>query len=340
MNAPTTLAQMQANAGSALTSSAPIAMQQQSRQVSAGFFDLQSFELMQRVAKAFAASDLVPQQYRGNLANTMIALDMAQRIGANPLMTMQNLYVVHGTPGWSSKFLIATVNASGRYSSLRYEWRGEPGADNYGCRAWAVEKATGERLDGIWVDWKMVKSEGWNSKNGSKWKTMPDQMFVYRASAFWVRAYAPELAMGLQTSEELVDVVTVADDGGVTVTTESLRAHTQPQQTINPDTGEITAEPVKRTRKPRQAEAAQEPAQDVEAVEALTEEPTQPAQDLLGDVPEITWAQVVGQINTARDTDELDAARDLIQYLPDEKMQAELHQKAAQRLKFLQGEQA
>lgn len=340
MNAPTTLAHMQANAGSALPASAPIAVQQQTRQVSAGFFDLQSFELMQRVAKAFAASDLVPQQYRGNLANTMIALDMAQRIGANPLMTMQNLYVVHGTPGWSSKFLIATVNASGRYSSLRYEWRGEPGADNYGCRAWAVEKATNERLDGIWVDWKMVKAEGWNSKNGSKWKTMPDQMFVYRASAFWVRAYAPELAMGLQTSEELVDVVTVADDGGVTVTTESLRAHTQPQQTINPDTGEITAEPVKRTRKPRQAEAAHEPAQDVEAVEALTEEPTQPAQDLLGDVPEITWAQVVGQINSARDTDELDAARDLIQYLPDEKMKAELHQKAAQRLAFLNGEQA
>lgn len=339
MNAPATTT-MTALQGNAIPSSAPLAVQQQNRQVSAGFFDLQSFELMQRVAKAFAASDLVPQQYRGNLANTMIALDMAQRIGANPLMTMQNLYVVHGTPGWSSKFLIATVNASGRYSSLRYEWRGEPGQDDYGCRAWAVEKATGERLDGIWVDWKMVKAEGWNSKNGSKWKTMPDQMFVYRASAFWVRAYAPELAMGLQTSEELVDVVTVADDGGVTVTTESLRAHTQPQQTINPDTGEITAEPVKRTRKPRQAEAAQEPAQDVEAVEALTEEPTQPAQDLLGDVPEITWAQVVGQINTARDTDELDAARDLIQYLPDEKMQAELHQKAAQRLKFLQGEQA
>lgn len=339
MNAPTTLAQMQANAGSALPSNAQLAVHAP-RQVSAGFFDLQSFELMQRVAKAFAASDLVPQQYRGNLANTMIALDMAQRIGANPLMTMQNLYVVHGTPGWSSKFLIATVNASGRYSSLRYEWRGEPGADDYGCRAWAVEKATNERLDGIWVDWKMVKAEGWNSKNGSKWKTMPDQMFVYRASAFWVRAYAPELAMGLQTSEELVDVVTVADDGGVTVTTESLRAHTQPQQTINPDTGEITAEPVKRTRKPRQAEAAHEPAQDVEAVEALTEEPTQPAQDLLGDVPEITWAQVVGQINSARDTDELDAARDLIQYLPDEKMKAELHQKAAQRLAFLNGEQA
>jgi len=175
----------------------------------AGFFDLDSFELMQRVSKAFASSDLVPQAYRGNLANCMIALDMAQRIGANPLMTMQNLYVVHGTPGWSSKFLIATINASGKFNSLRYEWRGEPGAPEFGCRAWAIELSTGERLDGIWVTWKMVKAEGWDSKSGSKWKTMPDQMFVYRAAAFWQRAYAPELAMGLQTVEDLHDVIDV-----------------------------------------------------------------------------------------------------------------------------------
>lgn len=177
--------------------------------VRAGFFDLNAFEMMQRVSKAFSSSDLVPQQYRGNLANCMIALDMAQRIGAAPLQVMQNLYVVHGTPGWSSKFLIATVNACGRFTSLRYEWRGEPGQPEYGCRAWAIERETGERLEGIWVTWKMVKAEGWDSKNGSKWKTMPDQMFVYRAAAFWQRAYAPELAMGLQTVEDLEDVIDV-----------------------------------------------------------------------------------------------------------------------------------
>lgn len=177
--------------------------------VNAGFFNLDSFELMQRVSKAFASSDLVPKQYQGNLANCMIAMDMAQRIGANPLMVMQNLYIVHGTPGWSSKFLIATINASGRYSSLRYEWAGKPGEDNYGCRAWAIEKATGERLDGVWVTWKMVNAEGWSKKAGSKWLTMPDQMFIYRAAAFWQRAYAPELGMGLTTAEELGDVIDV-----------------------------------------------------------------------------------------------------------------------------------
>jgi hypothetical protein len=175
----------------------------------AGFFDLDSFELMQRVAKGFASSDLVPQAYRGNVANTMIALDMASRIGAAPLMIMQNLYIVHGTPGWSAKFLIATINQCGRFSSLRYEWKGEAGKPDFGCRAWAIETSTGERLDGIWVTWAMVNAEGWDKKPGTKWKTMPDQMFVYRAAAFWQRAYAPELGMGLQTVEDLHDVVDV-----------------------------------------------------------------------------------------------------------------------------------
>ena len=185
----------------------------------------------------------------------MIAMDMAQRIGANPLMAMQNLYVVHGTPSWSSKFLIATINASGRFSSLRYEWKGEPGKDDFGCRAWAVEKETGERLDGIWVTWKMVNAEGWAAKNGSKWKTMPDQMFVYRAAAFWQRAYAPELGMGLQTVEEAYDIVDVNPDGSVagvtsSATIESLRQENQTQiteqvqeaqtiETVDQTTGEI-----------------------------------------------------------------------------------------------------
>ncbi|EPO9976550.1 TPA: hypothetical protein ACJIUU_005452 [Pseudomonas aeruginosa] len=193
--------------------------------VAMSFFNMDGFELMQRIAKAFSQADLVPKQYQGNLPNCMIALDMAQRMGANPLMVMQNLYIVHGTPGWSSKFLIATVNTCGRFSSMRYEWKGEPGSSDYGCRAWAIEKSTGERLDGIWVTWKMVNDEGWAAKNGSKWKTMPDQMFIYRAAAFWQRAYAPDLGMGLQTAEELQDVIDAKRDadGSFTVDLDVLR---------------------------------------------------------------------------------------------------------------------
>lgn len=234
MNAPTTLADMKSHAPREASMPA----------VRAGFFDLQSFELIQRVSKAFAQSDLVPKQYQGNIANCMIAMDMAQRIGANPLMVMQNLYIVHGTPGWSSKFLIATINACGRYSSLRYEWKGEPGKPDYGCRAWAVERETRERLDGIWVTWEMVKAEGWDSKNGSKWKTMPDQMFVYRSAAFWQRAYAPELGMGLQTAEDLQDTFDAqrGTDGTFSVDVSALKQEgeaTNGPRNVDTRTGEI-----------------------------------------------------------------------------------------------------
>src|ERR1035437_501845 len=77
------------------------------------------FEHVQRVAKVFSGSDLVPKLYKNNIGNCVIALEMAARIGASPLMVMQNLDVIQGKPSWSSKFLIASVNACGKFSPLR-----------------------------------------------------------------------------------------------------------------------------------------------------------------------------------------------------------------------------
>jgi hypothetical protein len=212
--------------------------------VRVGFFDLQGFELLQRVAKAFATSTLVPVAYQGNIANCMIALNLSERLRADALMVMQNLYIVHGNPGWSSKFLIASVNTCGRYESLRYEWRGKPGDPEYGCRAWTIEKSTGEKLHGIWVDWKMVKAEGWDGRKGSKWLTMPDQMFVYRSAAFWQRAYAPEISMGLPTEDELHDTYDARLDanGTYSVDLSSLKQEVEPgttKEVVDTGTGEI-----------------------------------------------------------------------------------------------------
>ncbi len=161
-----------------------------------------AWELVQRRAKALAASDLVPEQYRGKVPNCLVALEMAHRMGSSPLLVMQNLYIVYGNPSWSSKFLIATLNQSGRFSALRYQFN----QDKTSCFAWAVEKSTGERLEGPAVTLAMVKAEGWMDKKGSKWKTMPELMFMYRAAAFFVRLYAPELSMGLRTDDEAHDI--------------------------------------------------------------------------------------------------------------------------------------
>lgn len=193
---------------------------------SVGLTDSQGFELAQRAAKLLASSSLVPKEYQGNIPNCVIALNMAQRVGADPLMVMQNLVIVHGKPTWSSQFLIATVNTCGRFSALRYEFFGKQGTDEWGCRAWAVEKATGEKLVGTDVTIAISKKEGWFAKNGSKWQSIPQQMLMYRAGSWWTRAYAPELSMGLHTADEMRDVYDAGmdEDGAYVVTAESLRS--------------------------------------------------------------------------------------------------------------------
>jgi len=80
------------------------------------FLNASSFDHAQRVAAALSKSDLVPKEYKGNIPNTLIALDVAYRIKASPLMVMQHLYIVHGKPSWSSTFLIAAINNCGRFS--------------------------------------------------------------------------------------------------------------------------------------------------------------------------------------------------------------------------------
>jgi len=210
-----------------------------------------AFAVAVRKARALTSSTLVPADYRGedNLGNAMIALEVAERTGASPLMVMQSLYVVHGRPSWSASFLIATVNACGRFSPLRFETVGEDPHDKaYRVRAHAKDKETGEVCEGPWITWKMVDGEGWASKSGSKWKTIPALMFMYRAAAFWTRVYAPELSLGIQTAEEVVDVheARTVSGGGRTDLSEfqdRLKARALEHDAPATDTEDAPAEP-------------------------------------------------------------------------------------------------
>ena len=183
---------------------------------------VQGFAAIQRCARLLSSSPLVPTTFQGEkgLPSCVIALNLASRLQADPLMVMQNLYVVQGRPSWSSKFLIATFNQCGRFTAIRYQMEGEPGTDSYGCRAWATEKATGEKLTGPLVTIAIAKKEGWFAKNGSKWQSMPDQMLRYRSAAWFINTIAPELSMGLPTSDEVQDFADaeVVPPGKTTIT--------------------------------------------------------------------------------------------------------------------------
>ena len=170
------------------------------------YFNMAKFEHAQRLSSMFATSTMVPEHFRNSVGNCMIALNYADRLQADPFMVMQSMYVVHGRPGIEAKLMIALINQSGKYSEpLKFKFDGA--GEEYGCTAFTREAKSGEVVEGPKVTWKIVKAEGWESKNGSKWKTIPDLMFRYRAASWFSNVHCPELKLGMSTVEEIRDFV-------------------------------------------------------------------------------------------------------------------------------------
>ena len=169
------------------------------------FFDVEMFEHAQRIGKMFAASTMVPEHFRNNIGNCVIALNYAHRAKIDPFMTMQKMYIIHGKPAIETQLQIALFNKSTQFTTLKFNLNTEKTT----CTAYATEKTSGEVITGPEVSIEMAKKEGWYSKKGSKWQTMPELMLRYRAAAFFIRLYAPETTLGLYTSEEMTDVIDI-----------------------------------------------------------------------------------------------------------------------------------
>lgn len=220
-----------------------------------GLFNFSSFAEVVQAAKLLAGSNIVPETYRSvvvkksgygdsyredrtenpnAIANCLIALNMSNRMGADPLMIMQNLYLIEGRPAWSSTFIIAGINSCGRFGTLNFEFtelgnrdiqyqeangygrnknyvNKTANVDEFSCVAWAIDKATGNTVRSTPITLELAIKEGWYFKKGSKWLTMPRQMAQYRAAAFFGRVYAPEVTMGIYTKDEVEDFTEARD---------------------------------------------------------------------------------------------------------------------------------
>jgi hypothetical protein len=220
------------------------------------------FELAQRMAQLLAASQVVPTMYQGNMPNCMIALDISNRIGVGVLAVMQKMYIVHGKPAFEATFVAAAVNSCGRYTPIRCHENGLVG-DDFGVYAVAKELSTGEELRGTTITWKMIKAEKWDSKPGSKWLTMPEQMFKYRAMSFWQREFDPGLTMGIRTADEIEDMdvspaEVVNQDRGLAAVTAELKVKAAEELSRPVSQGTVTV-----TAKAKE-DAPQEPIGEVE----------------------------------------------------------------------------
>lgn len=163
-----------------------------------------SFKLAAQMAKAMAQSTIVPSAFQKNEANCMVAISQAKKLGVDPFVVMNNMYLIQGKITWKSEFVIAMINASGKFDTeLQFAEEAKDGKP-YACTAYTFKD--GRKIEGIRVTMDMADKEGWTKKNGTKWLTLPQLMLRYRAAVFFARFNAPELTSGLYTVEEGEDV--------------------------------------------------------------------------------------------------------------------------------------
>lgn len=153
-----------------------------------------------KMASELCKADIIPQAYKGKVADTAIAIDMANRMGVSPMMVMQSMYVVKGKPSWSGQACLSFIRA--KFTDVKVIYVGTKGTDDRGCYVKATDK-DGDVLEGTTVTMSMAKAEGWTSN--PKWRNMPEQMLAYRAASFFARVHCPETLMGVQVEGEIED---------------------------------------------------------------------------------------------------------------------------------------
>lgn len=199
------------------------------------FEDPATFASKIKIADALSRTQFVPEAFRNKPEDCLVALDMASRLDLNPLAIFPDIYVIDNRASFSSKFLIALVNRSGRFSRIRFEegvdgetevtfsgWGDARGQrktwkekiPNCWARASFQELSSGETYTSPKIDMKFAEKNGWVQKNGSKWQTMPQIMCRYRAASILIKSVCPEIVMGLDWAEDLQDA---RDDRPVSV---------------------------------------------------------------------------------------------------------------------------
>lgn len=164
------------------------------------FDDTQNNQDLQQkyiIANDLANSDLLPQHFRGNVPNILIAMEASNRLGLSPVEVMKHCYIIKGKLAFDSKMIIALVNKSGKFDGPLQYWLDENETE---CVCYAF--INGQQYTGPKVTLAMAKANRW----GTLWNTLSGLMLRYRAAIFFARLFAPEIIIGLDDLNEQQDI--------------------------------------------------------------------------------------------------------------------------------------
>lgn len=176
----------------------------------------QSIEEAWRLSKMLAASELVPENYRGKAADVFVAIEMAAELGLMPMQGLQTIGVVNGKPGVYGDGIPALIMASPDYINHEEFFLVNGERQRFLTdRSWLTLDTTAavciftrrhkptptEQQFSI----GQAKKAGLWTKRGP-WTDYPDRMLQMRARGFAARDCFPDVLKGVRMLEELQDL--------------------------------------------------------------------------------------------------------------------------------------
>lgn len=149
-------------------------------------------ENLWKVAKGLYQSGMFPNAK--NVYGALTLVEYGRELGMPPVISLQTMSVIHGTICIESKVLLAKAISSGVKIKI-IEKTKEKAVVSFARKGHEVFTET----------FTIEDAESIGLTNKQNWKQYPEEMCYWRCVAKGLRAYAPDLFLGLYTKEEVQD---------------------------------------------------------------------------------------------------------------------------------------
>ena len=181
-----------------------------------------------RIATSGQGQSLLPDIYRGNPANVLIAVNLGAAMGLSPAESLYRIAVIKGKPSASAELIAANVRKAGH--KLRVK------GDETTCTAQIIRADDPDYPFEVTRD--MAWAKGMGLDKNDNYRKQPGTMLQWRAISAAARLACPEALYGVAyTPDELAETRTTAAPA---VSVASLTGQApEPEPEVDEATGEV-----------------------------------------------------------------------------------------------------
>lgn len=171
---------------------------------------IDSWNDMQRMAKAFSLSGLIPNSLQNKLNDVLVILQMAKELNIPPMQGICGINVIQGKPSIAPQMMLALIYQ--RVPNCVIEFRE---STDKCARVYMSRNKDSTGFESVW-DIPRASAMGLTGKDN--YKKQPGTMLKWRAVGEAARTVFPDVIQGFYVHEELIDLEPSKPQGAIPTT--------------------------------------------------------------------------------------------------------------------------